>query len=291
MKTLWIVCGPTASGKTALAIELARMVSAEILSADSRQLYSELNIGVARPSPEELAAVKHHFIGSISINENYSAGRFGREARAFAENYFLRNDHLVVCGGTGLYLASFLEGIDRAEASPGLRATLQDRLAMEGLDTLAEELKSRNPDLAASTELLNPRRVVRALEWELSGRPEASAPGLPSGWRIIKMAPEMSREELYNRINLRVDVMMKNGLWEEASALFPQRHLNALHTVGYSEIFDCIEGNCTREQAVDKIKQHSRNYAKRQLTWFRKDPQVVWLKNLKSEAPAEWGLG
>ncbi len=291
MKTLWIVCGPTASGKTALAIELAQRLSAEILSADSRQLYSALNIGVARPDPEELAAVPHHFIANTDIREEYSAGRFGREARIFALEYFREKDHLVVCGGTGLYIRAMLEGIDRAAADPALRESLQIRLEKEGPEALAVELQMADPELAANTDLHNPRRIIRALEWHLSGSPALSVPGIPDDWKIMKMAPEQSREELYSRINLRVDRMMEQGLWEEAEALFPMRHLNALHTVGYREIFDCMEGKCSRTEAIEKIKQHSRNYAKRQLTWFRKDPDIVWIKSLRdSRIPPEWGL-
>ncbi len=263
-----------------MAIALARHLNAEILSADSRQLYAELNIGVARPEPEELAMVRHHFIGNISITEDYTAGRYGREAREFAAAWFIEHENLVLCGGTGLYIRAFLEGIDRNPANEKVRKNLEMRLESEGLASLSQELKSRNPDLAAGTDLHNPRRVLRALEWEISGRKKQESSSLPSDWRIIKIAPEMSRELLYERINLRVDKMLNAGLWEEAEGLFPQRHLNALQTVGYREIFDFLEGKCSREEAITKIKQHTRNYAKRQLTWFRKDPYIHWIERL-----------
>ena len=263
-----------------MAIALARHLKAEILSADSRQLYAELSIGVARPEPEELRLVKHHFIGNISISEDYTAGRYGREARTFAQNYLQQYEHLVVCGGTGLYIKAFLEGIDRNPANEEVRAMLEMQLENNGLASLAEELSIRNPALAASTDLHNPRRVLRALEWEISGGKKQETGGLPPDWKVVKIAPEMSREILYQRINLRVDNMMAAGLWAEAESLFPQRQLNALQTVGYREIFDCLEGKCSRDEAVEKIKQHTRNYAKRQLTWFRKDPDIQWIERL-----------
>jgi tRNA dimethylallyltransferase len=282
LKSIWVVCGPTASGKTALAISLAQRLHAEIISADSRQLYRELCIGVARPEAHELAAVKHHFIASHSITENYSAGKFGSEARALAEKYFETRDHLVVCGGTGLYLKAFLEGFSRNSSLPEFRKNLQQRLDRRGLEVLAAELQHRNPELAARTDLKNPQRVMRMLDWLESGAVEHQPDRLPGAWRVIKMAPDISREVLYERINQRVDQMLEKGLWEEAAGLYPLRELNALQTVGYQEIFDCMEGKISREEAIGKIKQHSRNYAKRQLTWFRRDPEIIWLQDIVS---------
>jgi len=286
MKTIWIVCGPTASGKTAMAIELAQKHSAEILSADSRQLFSELNIGVARPSPEELSAVKHHFIGHVSVHETYTAGRYAREARAFINLYFKEKDALVICGGTGLYIQALLEGIDRMPVPEEIRSEVAALLQNEGLQTAADKLLELDSDLASQTDLNNPRRVQRALEWVLSGRPETTANPLPNDCQVQKLAPEWPREELYNRINSRVDLMMEAGLWQEAESLYPLQHLNALHTVGYREIFDCMDGQISKEQAIEKIKQHTRNYAKRQLTWFRNDKDILWLEkgNLKDSS-------
>lgn len=287
-KFIWVICGPTASGKTAMAIRLAQKLKTEILSADSRQIYRELNIGVARPEPEELAAVKHHFIASLSIAENYSAGRYAAEARAFAAAFLEQHRHLVVCGGTGLYLRAFLDGLDRKPAAAETRKALLERLWLEGLAALAAELSAINPDLASETDLKNPQRVVRALE--LAASPEEPVPAasksLPENWQVRKFAPDLPREELYARINRRCDEMLEKGLWEEASALFENRELQALQTVGYREIFDCLEGKINRAEAIEKIKQHTRNYAKRQLTWFRKDAQVQWLKS--TEVPDDF---
>lgn len=286
-KTIWVICGPTASGKTAMAIRLAQRLSTEILSADSRQIFRELNIGVARPDPEELAAVKHHFIASHSIENEYSAGQFAIEAREFATNFLEHHSHLVVCGGTGLYLKAFLQGLDRKPARKDLRKELLRRLEEEGLAALAAGLNIKNPILAAKTDQNNPHRVIRALE--LSEAEEENLPSpvkaLPDNWKVLKFAPDLPREELYARINRRTDEMLQLGLWEEASGLFGKKELNALQTVGYREIFDSLEGKISREEAIEKIRQHTRNYAKRQLTWFRRDAEIKWLK--EGENPEE----
>jgi tRNA dimethylallyltransferase len=278
MKNVWIVCGPTASGKTSFAIQLAQVRKAEILSSDSRQIYKELVIGVARPEPAELAAVPHHFIGNVSIEEEYTVGRFAREAREWMEIYFQTHDDLVICGGTGLYLKALLEGVDRMPVPEEIRLEVQEMLDREGLYFLTQKLREADPDLFETIELTNPRRVQRALEWVLAGKPEKKAPDWPQNWNVQKLAPDVSRDILYDRINLRVDQMMEKGLWEEAQSLFPFRDLNALKTVGYQEIFEAIDGLITKEKAVELIKQHTRNYAKRQLTWFRKEEGIRWVK-------------
>ena len=278
MKNVWIVCGPTASGKTSFAIELAKVRKAEILSADSRQIYKELVIGVARPEPEELAAVPHYFIASVSIEEDYTVGRFAREAREWMEIYFQNHEDLVICGGTGLYIKALLEGVDRMPVPEEIRLEVQEMLDREGLYFLTQKLREADPELFESIELTNPRRVQRALEWVLAGKPEKKAPDWPQNWNVQKLAPDVSRDILYDRINLRVEQMMEKGLWEEAQSLFPFRDLNALKTVGYQEIFEAINGLITRERAVELIKQHTRNYAKRQLTWFRKEEGIRWVK-------------
>jgi tRNA dimethylallyltransferase len=278
MKNVWIVCGPTASGKTSFAIELAKVRKAEILSSDSRQIYKELVIGVARPEPEELAAVPHHFIGVVSIEEEYTVGRFAREAREWMEIYFLSHDDLVICGGTGLYIKALLEGVDRMPVPEEIRQEVQEMLDREGLYFLTQKLREADPDLFEMIELTNPRRVQRALEWVLAGKPEKKAPDWPQNWNVQKLAPDVSRDILYDRINLRVDQMMEKGLWEEAQSLYPFRDLNALKTVGYQELFEAMSGLITKGKAVELIKQHTRNYAKRQLTWFRKEEEIRWVK-------------
>jgi tRNA dimethylallyltransferase len=278
MKNVWIVCGPTASGKTSFAIQLAQVRKAEILSSDSRQIYKELVIGVARPEPEELAAVPHHFIGTVSIEKEYTVGRFAREAREWMEIYFQTHDDLVICGGTGLYLKALREGVDRMPVPEEIRLEVQEMLDREGLYFLTQKLREADPDLFETIELTNPRRVQRALEWVLAGKPEKKAPDWPPIWNVQKLAPDVSRDILYDRINIRVDQMMEKGLWEEAQSLFPFRHLNALKTVGYQELFEAISGLITKEKAVELIKQHTRNYAKRQLTWFRKEEGIRWVK-------------
>jgi tRNA dimethylallyltransferase len=278
MKYVWIVCGPTASGKTSFAIDLAQVRKAEILSADSRQIYKELVIGVARPEPEELAAVPHHFIGAVSIEEEYTVGRFAREAREWMEIYFQTHDDLVICGGTGLYIKALLEGVDRMPVPEEIRLEVEEMLDREGLYFLTQKLREADPDLFETIELTNPRRVQRALEWVLAGKPEKKAPDWPQNWKVQKLTPDIPRDILYDRINLRVDQMMEKGLWEEAQSLFPFRDLNALQTVGYHEIFEAMSGLITKERAVELIKQHTRNYAKRQLTWFRKEEGIRWVK-------------
>jgi tRNA dimethylallyltransferase len=277
MKNIWLICGPTASGKTAFSIALARKFSAEILSADSRQIFTELNIGVARPDPEELAQVPHHFIGKVSITEDYSAGKFAREARQFSEAYFTQNDHLVVCGGTGLYIRAFLEGVDRLPVAPEIRTRVNEELDRNGMTGLRNKISEMAPDLLSETESENPRRLQRLLEWIYAGKPVETFQQWPGHWKVNKLGLELNREELYQRINQRVDGMMEKGLWEEALALYHEKDRNALKTVGYQELFLAMDGIISKEEAVEKIKQHSRNYAKRQLTWFKKDTEIRWL--------------
>jgi tRNA dimethylallyltransferase len=276
--TLWVVCGPTASGKTGFAIELATRLNAEILSFDSRQWYRELNIGVARPGPEELAAVPHHFIAEGSIYSPWNAGSFARLARTFLEAYFEKKQHAVLAGGTGLYLKALLEGLNRAPADEQLRRTVEELFREEGTEGLARALMQEAADMEAIAGSGNPARMMRALEWVRAGRPSSGHEPLPRNWTVRKMALDRPRPELYRRINERTDAMLAAGLWEEAAALFPFRHLPALHTVGYREIFEALENRMSRAEAEEKIRQHTRNYAKRQLTWFRRDPETEWIK-------------
>ena len=276
MKNLVCLVGPTASGKTSTAIWIARKLEAEIISADSRQIYAEMNIGTAKPSPSELSAVPHHFIGHVSIQDYYSAGRYVEEVNSFLDSYFRRASDIVICGGTGLYFNALFHGIDREAVSGHIRDSVNSLIENEGLEALVEALRKTDPTLASQVELTNPRRVMRALEWVLAGKPEKPKRNLPPDWKITKIGLEVPRDILYQRINERVDQMLGAGLWKEAEDLFPQRHLYSLQTVGYQEIFKSIQGIISEKRAVELIKQHTRNYAKRQITWFKRDPEIQW---------------
>lgn len=280
-KTVIILTGPTASGKTAVAIQLARHFNTEIISADSRQCYREMNIGVARPSPEELAAVPHHFIASHHIHDEVTAALFEEWALKKAKQLFEKRDVLIMVGGTGLYIKAFCEGLD---AIPGIDPVIRQQVITgyeeKGLDWLREEIRKKDPLFAEKGETQNPQRMMRALEVVLStGQPIFSYHKKNKAgrdFRIIKAGLELSREELHRNIHTRVDKMMEQGLPEEVKSLLPYRHLNALQTVGYSELFDYFDGTVSLEKAVEKIKTHTRQYAKRQLTWFRKDQEIRW---------------
>lgn len=275
-QTAIIIAGPTAAGKTELAIRIARQLDTEIISADARQCYRELNIGVARPAPEELAAVPHHFIASHGITERINAAVFEQFALREAERILRDREHVVLCGGTGLYLRAFCEGMDdMPEVPEEIRMTVEAMYQAEGLQALQAAVAFEDPRFAQDGAMDNPARIIRALSFvratgrsirTFQRRQPAARP-----FRIIKLLVDRPRAELYDRINRRVTCMMEEGLWEEAEGLFTHRSLQALQTVGYRELFDHMEGRCTREAAVDLIRQHTRNYAKRQLTWFQKE--------------------
>ena len=280
-KTAIIIAGPTAVGKTALSIQLARYFHTEIISADSRQCYRELNIGVAKPRPEELAYVKHHFIDSNSITEKIHAAAFEAYALQAAESIFREHDQLIVPGGTGLYLKAFASGFD---AMPEIPASIREAVRKlgeeEGTTGLRQMLEKEDPVFAAGEEMQNPQRMMRALEFVrttgTSIRNYQQAKPQERPFRIITIGLELPREELYTRINVRVDKMMADGLLEEVQKLVPYKNLNALQTVGYRELFDYLEGKMSLEKAVEKIKQNTRHYAKRQLTWFKADSNIHW---------------
>lgn len=279
---LLVVHGPTASGKTDVAIQLAQHFQAEILSADSRQFYKELNIGVAKPTKEQLQAATHHFVDFLSIHEEYSAGHFERDAIGFLERYYQKHHMAILAGGSGLFIKAVTTGFDDfPEVPDSLRAELQNRLNDEGLDALVEELKRLDPEYT-QIALDNPRRVLRALEiCHVSGKPFSSfkvktAANRP--FRVVHVALNWNRETLYERINARCDEMLEQGLFEEVKSLLPFKHLNACQTVGYQEFFHHLDGNCSYEEAVAKFKQHTRNYAKRQVTWLKKIPDITWFQ-------------
>lgn len=281
-RTLYVVCGPTAVGKTDFAIELAEKLGTEIISADSRQLYREIPIGTAQPSAEQLNRVKHHFIANRSIEEDYNAGMFERDALVFLDELFLKYESVVCCGGTGLYIKALCEGLDDLpESDEKIRLQLTERLETEGLESLQNQLQELDPVHFERMDTQNPQRVMRALEVCLStGIPFSSFHGVEKAERpfaIKKIGLELPREELYDRINKRVDQMLEDGWLEEAKAVFDRRHLNALNTVGYKELFQYLSGKITLEEATEKIKTNTRRFAKRQLTWFKKDAEIEWV--------------
>ena len=269
--TLVVIVGPTGSGKTAVAVQLAQRLHAPILSTDSRQVFRGLAIGTAQPSAEELAAATHYFIADRDVSDDYNAGRFEVEALALLERLFADHDHVIAVGGSGLYVDALCNGFDPLpQADPALRQALEERLRREGLPALVEELKQLDPVYWAAVDRNNPARVLRALEvCRLTGQPysdQRKGVQRERPFRIVKLGIDTPREELYDRINRRVDAMMQAGLLAEAERMFPLRHLNALRTVGYQELFAFLEGHGTLEEAVELIKRNSRRYAKRQLT-------------------------
>jgi len=273
-KFLIVVIGPTAVGKTALSIKLAQAFKTEIISADSRQFFKEMHIGVARPSEKELAAAKHHFIAHLSIHDNYSAGRFEEEALEKIRQLHANHEVVIMTGGSGLYVQAVTHGLDNPPASPEIREQLNIEFEEKGLEYLQEKLQNLDPEIYKTIDLYNHQRIIRALEVCLvSGKPYSyflnhSAKERP--FKTILIGLNLPREQLYQRINDRVDEMAKLGLVEEAKSLYPQKHLNALQTVGYKELFTAFDGQMSEEEAIEKIKQNTRNFAKRQLTWFKK---------------------
>lgn len=280
-KTLFIITGPTAIGKTSLAVKTAKIFNTEIVSADSRQMFREISIGTAVPSPTELVEVKHHFIHSHSIQENYNASRFETEATLLLENLFSIYDTVVMAGGSMLYIDAICNGIDAMpDVDPELRKNLKTQLIQEGIESLRMQLKKLDPDYYSQVDLKNPARIVHALEICLmTGKPYSTfrtSPKKDRPFSIIKIGLDCDRAELHERINLRVDKMIEEGLEEEAKRFYPMKNLNALNTVGYREFFAHFNGEISKEKAVELIKRNTRRYARKQLTWFRKDPEMNW---------------
>ncbi len=288
-KKLIIIGGPTASGKTDCAIQLAQHFGTEILSADSRQFYKEMSIGTAKPQLSDLAKVKHHFIGNLSIKDAYSVGNFERDALAVLETIFEKNDTAIMVGGTGLYIRAVCEGLNVFPDVPlSIRDEFEEIFKNQGIEPLQKLLQAVDYAYFTKADIQNPMRLIRALSvWKVSGKPFSSflsGDKIERNFTPIYIALDLPRAVLYDRINRRVDAMMAEGLLEEAKTLYPFRDLNALQTVGYTELFAHFDGDMTLDEAVDKIKQHTRNYAKRQMTWFRKndfwqrfDPQKPYL--------------
>ncbi len=280
-KTAIIIAGPTAVGKTNVAIEVARHFNTEIISADSRQCFTELSIGVARPSVEELATVPHHFIATHSIHETINAADFEKYALEKTAEIFVKNKVVVITGGTGLYLNAFTNGLDEIPAVPKeMRTNIVLHYKQYGIDWLQQQVQEKDPRFFIEGEIKNPHRLMRALEViEATGRSILdfrTNNNTERPFNIIKVALNLPREELYTRINNRVDKMMNDGLFDEVKKVAPFQHLNALQTVGYKELFSYLKGETNIEQAVALIKQNTRRYAKRQLTWFKKDEEYKW---------------
>lgn len=278
---LIVIAGPTAVGKTAVAIAIARHFGTEIVSADSRQCYREMSIGTAKPSTAELAMVPHHFIDSHSITDELNAADYEKLALEYCAAIFQQHATAVVCGGTGLYIKALCEGIDEMPQSDrAIETALQAEADERGITWLQEQVQHEDPEFYAAAEQQNPVRLVRALAFKRttgqsimtyrSGRIKERP------FHITKIALDLPREALYDRINRRVDEMVADGLLDEVRRLYPQRRLKNLQTVGYSELFDWLDGNISLEKGIELVKQHSRNYAKRQLTWFRKDKAYTW---------------
>ncbi|MBR5885402.1 MAG: tRNA (adenosine(37)-N6)-dimethylallyltransferase MiaA [Alistipes sp.] len=287
-KRLIVVVGATASGKTDLSISLARNYNAPIISTDSRQVFKGLPIGTAYPSQEQLQAVEHHFIGERELTENFNCGEYEKQALERLETLFVKHDTVVAVGGSGLYIRALCEGMDELpEADETLRAELAERLENEGLESLRAQLKELDPEFYEVVDRQNPARVTRALEVCLTSGCKYSqlrkSERKARDFQIVKVGITMPREELYDRINRRVDIMINAGLEAEVRAVLPYRDCNSLRTVGYSEMFDYFDGKITFDEAVELIKRNSRRYAKRQTTWFGRDNDIVWFNRGEEE--------
>lgn len=281
MNTLITVVGPTAIGKTALGIKIAQHFKSDIISCDSRQFYKEMNIGTAVPDKEELAAAKHHFIQNRSVFEDYNVGSFEKDALQKLDELFKENPIQIMVGGSGLYVDAVVKGFDYfPDVDPKIRENLTEELNTYGLPSLQKSLKELDPITYQTIAIDNPHRVIRALEICIgTGSPYSSFVNKEKKKRnfdTIKVGLRAEREIIYDRINRRVDIMMENGLLEEAKALYPNKDLNALQTVGYRELFQYFDGNWELEFAVSEIKKNTRRFAKRQLTWFKRDETTIW---------------
>ena len=285
-RTLIVIAGPTASGKTAAAIQLAKELQTEIINADSRQFYREMCIGTAVPSRQELLEVKHHFIQHISILDNYNVATYEQDVLDLLSQLFLHHEKVILTGGSGLFIDAVCNGIDAMpDITPEVRDQVNTLYQEGGLQSLQQEVERLDPDYYAVVDRKNPRRLQRALEVCLqTGQPYTTFRTnsvAKRDFKIEKYALLRDKQELYNRINIRVEQMLAEGLVEEARGLYPYRHLNALNTVGYKELFAYFDGKCNLSEAVEQIKLNTRHYAKRQMTWLRKNNEYQWI--VKSE--------
>ncbi len=285
MATLITVVGPTAIGKTALSIQLARHFKTEIISCDSRQFYQEMQIGTAVPDADELAAAPHHFIQNRSITEDYNVGQFEKDALEKLSELFKEHEIVIMVGGSGLYVDAVLKGLDHfPDVDDNIRTRLMEDLEEFGIAHLQQQLQSLDPISYHSIAIDNPQRLLRALEVSIgTGTPFSTfknKPKAPRPFHSIKIGINAERSVIYDRINKRVDLMMEQGLLNEVTKLVPYKHLNALQTVGYKELFMHLENECSLETAISEIKKNTRRFAKRQLTWFKKDPNILWFEHL-----------
>ena len=280
-KYLISIVGPTAIGKTALSIKLAKYFNTEIISADSRQFYKEMNIGTAAPTPTELQAAKHNFIHHKSIEDNYTVGDFEKEAIKKLNELFKLYDIIIMVGGSGLYIDAVTEGLDYfPNISPGIREKLNERLEKEGIESLQKQLKELDPEIYKTIAIDNPHRIIRALEVCISSRKPYSSflnkEKEKRNFKTITIGLKADREVIYDRINKRVDIMLEEGLLNEVKSLEDKKYLNALNTVGYKELFNHLSGDWTLDFATSEIKKNTRRFAKRQLTWFKRNKEAKW---------------
>ena len=292
-KTLIVIAGPTGSGKTDLSIQIALHYHAPIISTDSRQFYRGIPIGTAQPDAKQLQAVEHHFIASHDLTQDFNCGAYEQEALQRLEELFAQHDYVVAVGGSGLYIKALCEGMDDLpEVDPALRSQLADDMKQLGIDAMAERLRELDPAFYEVVDRKNPARILRALEVCIGTGMTYSS--LRTGekkerpFRIIKIATDMDRAVLYERIDRRVDIMIEQGLEQEARSVYHLRKLNSLQTVGYREMFDYFDGTISREEAIELIKRNSRRYAKRQLTWLRRDTEFAWFHPQKKAKIIEY---
>lgn len=281
MKTLIVITGPTAVGKTTLCLDIARHFDIPVINADSRQIYREMKIGTAAPTEEQLRRVRHYFVGTLGLSDYYSASMYEEQVMQLLNKLFLHSDYALLSGGSMMYIDAVCNGIDDIPTiDEGTRTLMKRRLAEEGLEPLCEELKRLDPEHYAIVDKKNPRRVVHALEiCHMTGKTYTSFrknERKERGFRIVKIGLNREREQLYERINQRVDLMMAEGLLDEARRLLPYRTANALNTVGYKEMFAHLDGIWTLDEAIERMKGNTRRYARKQLTWFKRDERVTW---------------
>lgn len=292
-KTLIVLIGPTGVGKTDLSIKIAEKYGSPIISADSRQLYSDLKIGTAAPTEEYLKRVKHYFVGTLKLTDYYSAAQYESEVISLLEDLFKSNNTILLTGGSMMYIDAICKGIDDIPTVDSeTRQMMMEKYEKEGLDRLCAELKLLDPEYYSTVDLKNPKRVIHALEiCYMTGKTYTSFRTGNKKQRpfdIIKIGLCRDREELYERINKRVDIMIKEGLVDEVKSVYEYRNLNSLNTVGYKEIIQYLEGNCTLEFAIEKIKQNSRIYSRKQMTWFKRDNDITWFHPDKEEEIMEF---